>query len=122
MKASEAFYEDGFFLGEPSFDTLVYRAVREIPRGKVATYGQIARMAGHPGAARAVGNALHKNPDSSGTPCFRVVNAQGYLSGAFAFGGINVQRDRLLADGVEVVNYRVDLKRYQWRPERETDY
>lgn len=118
MKRSDVYCEEDYFLRAPSFDTLVYRAVREIPRGKVATYGQIARIAGHPGAARAVGNALHRNPDSSGTPCYRVVSARGDLSGAFAFGGIGVQRDRLLADGVEVVNYRVDLKRHQWRPDR----
>ena len=101
-------------MGSASFSSLVYRAVRQIPAGKVATYGQIARLTGHPGAARAVGNALHHNPDEFRTPCFRVVNAQGYLSGAFAFGGINEQRDRLRADGTEVVNYRVDLKKYQW--------
>lgn len=99
---------------EIGFEGKVYAAVRQIPPGKVATYGQIARLIGHPGAARAVGNALHRNPDSIGTPCFKIVNAAGFLSGAFAFGGIYEQRDRLRADGVEVVNFRVDLKKYQW--------
>ncbi len=99
---------------ENSFDAQVYAAVRQIPAGKVATYGQIARLIGHPGAARAVGNALHRNPDSIATPCFKIVNAAGFLSGAFAFGGIYEQRDRLRADGVEVVNFRVDLREYQW--------
>ncbi len=96
------------------FAALVYDAVRQIPPGRVATYGQIARLIGHPGASRAVGNVLHKNPDDIRTPCFKIVNAQGYLSGAFAFGGIYEQRDRLRADGVEVVNLRVDLQKYQW--------
>ena len=97
-----------------SFAEEVYAVVRGIPEGKVATYGQIALLAGHPCAARAVGNALHVNPDPEGTPCYRVVNSQGYLSGAFAFGGMYVQRDRLREDGVEVTNFRVDLKKYQW--------
>ena len=98
----------------PSFASEVYAMVRQVPAGKVVTYGQVARLIGHPGAARAVGNALHHNPDDMRTPCFKVVNSEGYLSGAFAFGGIYEQRDRLRADGVEVVNFRVDLKKYQW--------
>ena len=60
--------------------------------------------------ARAVGNALHKNPDPEHIPCFRVVNAKGELAGAFAFGGEDVQAELLRADGVEVINGRVDLK------------
>lgn len=58
---------------------------------------------------RAVGNALHKNPDPDNIPCFRVVNSKGELSGAFAFGGANVQAERLMADGVEVADGKVDL-------------
>lgn len=97
-----------------SFHSDVYAIVRQIPAGRVATYGQIARLVGRPGAARAVGNALHANPDGCGTPCYRVVNAKGELSGAYAFGGPREQRYLLEKDGVEVVNYRVDLKRFQW--------
>ena len=97
-----------------SFAQQVYETVKKIPSGKVATYGQIARLSGHPGAARAVGNALHKNPDPDHVPCFRVVNASGDLTGSFAFGGIYVQRDLLREDGVEVVNLKVNLKKYQW--------
>ena len=105
-----------------SFTSQVYAAVRRIPPGSVATYAQIARLAGHPGAARAVGNALHRNPyDNPHTvPCFRVVNSAGFLSGAFAFGGPAVQRGLLEADGVEVVNFRVDLEKYQWNGEEVT--
>lgn len=90
----------------------IYDVVCNIPKGKVATYGQVAALAGNPKMSRAVGNALHKNPDPDRIPCYRVVNAKGELSGAFAFGGKNVQAKRLMADGIEVVNGRVDLKKY----------
>ena len=90
----------------------IYEAVKRIPKGKVATYGQVAEMAGDKKMARAVGNALHKNPDPEHIPCFRVVNAKGELAGAFAFGGEDVQAELLRADGVEVINGRVDLEKY----------
>jgi O-6-methylguanine DNA methyltransferase len=90
----------------------IYEAVRRIPRGRVATYGQVAAMAGDPKMARAVGNALHKNPDPEHIPCYRVVNAKGELAGAFAFGGESVQAELLRADGIVVENGRVDLARY----------
>ena len=90
----------------------IYEAVRQIPKGHVATYGKVAEMAGHPRMSRAVGNALHKNPDPDHIPCYRVVNSKGELAGAFAFGGEEVQRKLLEADGIEVVNGKVDLKKY----------
>lgn len=90
----------------------IYEAVQKIPRGKVATYGQIAELAGDKKMARAVGNALHKNPDPDGIPCYRVVNAKGELSGEFAFGGAGAQAKLLKADGIEVKDGRVDLKKY----------
>ena len=90
----------------------IYEAVKKIPRGKVATYGQVAEMAGDKKRARAVGNALHKNPDPEGIPCYRVVNAKGGLAGEFAFGGEGAQRKLLEADGIAVVSGRVDLKKY----------
>ena len=90
----------------------IYEAVKKIPKGHVATYGRIAEMAGEPKMARAVGNALHKNPDPEHIPCFRVVNAKGELSGAFAFGGAGMQEKLLIEDGVEVINGKVDLKKY----------
>ncbi|WP_368076740.1 methylated-DNA--[protein]-cysteine S-methyltransferase [Eubacterium sp. AF15-50] len=90
----------------------MYEAVKKIPKGHVATYGRIAEMAGEPKMARAVGNALHKNPDPENIPCFRVVNSKGELSGAFAFGGENEQAKRLMEDGVEVVEGKVDLEKY----------
>lgn len=90
----------------------IYEAVRKIPRGKVATYGQVAELAGDKKMARAVGNALHKNPDPDTIPCYRVVNAKGELAGKFAFGGADVQAKLLEADGIEVIDDKVDLKKY----------
>ena len=90
----------------------IYEAVKKIPQGKVATYGQVAALAGNPGMCRAVGNALHKNPDPEHVPCYRVVNSKGELSGEFAFGGVGQQAKLLQADGIEVNNGRVDLQKY----------
>lgn len=90
----------------------IYEAVKKIPRGKVATYGQVAEMAGNKKMARAVGNALHKNPDPEKIPCYRVVNAKGELAGEFAFSGEGAQARLLQADGIAVVDGRVDLKIY----------
>lgn len=90
----------------------IYEAVKKIPRGMVATYGQVAELAGDKKMARAVGNALHKNPDPDTIPCYRVVNSKGELAGAFAFGGANVQADLLRADGIEVIDNKVNLKKY----------
>ncbi len=90
----------------------IYEAVKKIPKGKVATYAKVAEMAGNPRMCRAVGNALHKNPDPEGIPCYRVVNSKGECSGSFAFGGENAQAKRLLQDGIEVINGKVDLNKY----------
>ena len=90
----------------------IYDAVKRIPKGHVATYGQVAAMAGNPKMSRAVGNALHKNPDPENIPCFRVVNAKGELAGAFAFGGEGNQAKLLEEDGVVVVDGKVDLDVY----------
>ena len=95
----------------------IYEAVKKIPRGKVATYGQVAEMAGEKKMARAVGNALHKNPEPDVIPCYRVVNARGELSGEFAFGGAGRQAELLRKDGIVVENGRVDLEKYGMRVE-----
>lgn len=92
----------------------IYEAVKKIPYGHVATYSQIAEAAGDRKMARAVGNALHRNPDPDNIPCFRVVNAKGELAGEFAFGGSGAQAKLLEAEGVEVKDGKVDLERYQW--------
>ena len=104
--------EESYYLISDSPAKRIYEAVKKIPRGKVATYGQVAEMAGDKKMARAVGNALHKNPDPASIPCHRVVNAKGELAGGFAFGGAEVQAELLRAEGVEVVDGKVDLEKY----------
>lgn len=91
----------------------IYEAVKQVPYGRVATYAQIAEMAGDRKMARAVGNALHKNPDPDGIPCYRVVNSKGELAGKFAFGGARKQAELLEAEGIEVIGGKVDLNRFQ---------
>ena len=90
----------------------IYEAVKRIPKGHVATYAQVAEMAGDRKMARAVGNALHKNPDPSTIPCHRVVNAKGELAGEYAFGGAWKQAEILKKEGVESADGKVDLKKY----------
>ena len=92
----------------------IYAYLQTIPEGKVVTYGQIAGFLGDRHLARAVGNALHQNPDPERYPCYKVVNAQGKLSAQFAFGGLEGQQKRLEEDGVEVTGGKVDLGKYQW--------
>ena len=100
---------------ETTFSRLVYHFLTTIPRGKVVTYSQVAAAIGHPGAARAVGNALHVNPDPDGQPCYKVVNSKGCVAEHFGLGK-EEQIRRLQNDGIEVVDGRVDLSKYQWRP------
>ena len=98
-----------------SFYNKVYSAVKAIPKGKVATYGQIAALCGAPRAARVVGTALHHNPEPVITPCHRVVNRFGGLAPAFAFGGMDAQRSLLEEEGVRVGDDNaVDLSIYLW--------
>lgn len=93
----------------------IYDVVRRIPYGKVATYGQVAMIAGNPRWARAVGYALHANPDPEGIPCYRVVNRFGGVAPAFAFGGEERQAELLRAEGIEVSeDGKVDLNRFLW--------
>lgn len=98
-----------------NFFQQVYEIVRQIPEGRVTTYGHIARMLGRPRSARVVGYALHVNPEPGVTPCHRVVNREGRLAPGFAFGGTDVQRQLLEQEGV-VVNKGgfVDLSLYLW--------
>ncbi len=95
----------------------IYEVVRQIPRGKVATYGLVALLAGNPRLARVVGYALHVNPEPGIIPCHRVVNRMGEVSTAFAFGGENMQRILLSEEGVEFTpDGKVDLNIYLWKP------
>lgn len=93
----------------------IYEAVKTIPKGCVATYSQVAKMAGNEKMSRAVGNALHKNPSPGIIPCHRVVDAKGRLAGAFAFGGESVQAELLESEGVKVIDGKVDLAQYQMK-------
>ena len=96
------------------FFNKVYEVVKQIPKGKVATYGQIARLCGNPRMARQVGWALHVNPEPYVTPCHRVVNRNGRLAAAFAFGGENVQRTLLESEGVTFCGDNVDISKHLW--------
>lgn len=95
----------------------VYKYLLKIPNGKVVTYGQIAIYLGNPRLARVVGNILHNNPDEDKYPCYKVVNAKGRLAPSFAFGGMDKQKEKLQADGIEVKDDMVDLSKYQWNGE-----
>ena len=92
----------------------IYDVVKQIPYGKVATYGQVAALAGNRKWSRVVGYALHVNPDPENIPCYRVVNRFGEASKAFAFGGENRQIELLKAEDIEFVDGRVDMDKYQW--------
>ena len=99
-----------------SFFDRVYRAVCMIPRGKVATYGQIAMICGSPRASRVVGYALHHNPRPGERPCHRVVNRVGRPAPEFAFGGPEIQRELLRGEGVSFDEQgNVIMKEHQWQ-------
>ncbi|MFT8355963.1 MGMT family protein [Bifidobacterium aquikefiri] len=113
---------------ELNFSERVYEQVCRIPRGSVATYGQIAALAGNPRNARVVGYALHSNPKPGIIPCHRVVFRDGSLAPGFAFGGPERQRELLEAEGISFIppkdneskpagadGWLVDLARCQWK-------
>lgn len=104
--------KESYYLISDNPTKRIYDAVKRIPKGRVATYGQVAQMTGDVKMCRAVGNALHKNPNPDLIPCYRVVNSKGKLSGEFAFGGAGAQQKLLEADGIEVINSTVDLGKY----------
>ncbi|MBO5852292.1 MAG: MGMT family protein [Clostridia bacterium] len=91
----------------------IYELVKTIPKGRVATYGQVALFAGNPRWARVVGYALHNNPSPETIPCHRVVNREGRVADAFVFGGGNAQRSLLEKEGIVFeADGRIDLKKY----------
>ena len=96
----------------------IYSVVKQIPKGKVASYGLVAAIAGNPRWSRVVGYALHVNPEPGVIPCHRVVTRNGEVSKAFAFGGENMQRLMLAEEGVEFLDDgRVDMTRFAWNGE-----
>lgn len=97
-----------------SFRDLVYELVSRIPKGKVATYGQIAAIAKRPNAARAVGAFMRTNPNAPTVPCHRVVAHDGSLTGYSMGKGIATKREMLLQEGVCFINHRVDLNKSLW--------
>lgn len=97
-----------------NFKSKVYRICSSIPKGKVATYGQLARLAGKPKAARAVGVFMKNNPDAPIVPCHRVVASDGKLTGYSGIGGVNKKKKMLIAEGVSLKNNKVDLSISKW--------
>lgn len=96
----------------------IYAVVSKIPEGKVATYGQVAALAGNPRWSRVVGYALHSNPAPGIIPCHRVVNREGKTAPSFAFGGEDIQKSLLQNEGIIFGSDGcIDLKIYGWKPE-----
>jgi len=98
----------------------IWSVIRKIPRGRVATYGQIAELAGLEGHARQVGYALHNLPERSDVPWHRVVNSRGEISPRSAGDSHELQKFLLEEEGVEFdLRGRLELKKFQWREKRE---
>lgn len=93
----------------------IYLALQSIPAGKVIAYGQLAQLAGRPGAARQIGKVLSNLPENTELPWHRVVNAQGRISLPIASAGYALQHKRLAAEGVEVIAGKINLQRFGWR-------
>lgn len=101
---------------EPTREQRIWQVVLAIPPGRVASYGQVADMAGLGRQARFVGKALGKLPEGHSVPWFRVIRTTGQI--AFAMGSDTFERQKALLqeEGVEVVNGRVSMRRFRWRP------
>ena len=97
-----------------SFYAKVYKAVKRIPKGKVATYKQIAKLAGNSKAARAVGTAMKLNPDMKTIPCHRVVGSDGAMHGYSAKNGTKSKMEMLNEEGIIFIGNKVDLKNCKW--------
>ncbi len=97
------------------FKEKIYALAKQIPKGKVATYGQLATLAGSPGASRAVGMCMSTNKTPETIPCHRVVASNGKLTG-YAFGGITKKKEILEKEGIKFINNNIDLKTYLWNP------
>lgn len=101
---------------ELTFNQKVKNLAKQIPIGKVATYGQIAKLAGSPGASRAVGMIMSKNDSPNTMPCHRVVASNGKLTG-YAFGGLTKKKEILEQEGVQFLGDKVDLENSKWYPQ-----
>jgi O-6-methylguanine DNA methyltransferase len=96
------------------FRDRVYEITKIIPKGKVVTYGQLARLSGSPRAARAIGMCMRTNPNAPHTPCHRVVGADGSLIGYSGGDGVSTKKKMLIEEGVFFIDDKVDLTRSQW--------
>lgn len=101
-------------LTKSPFFQKVYEVVSQIPRGKVLTYKDVAILAGSPGAMRAVGMAMKTNPDTTIVPCHRVVAADGSMHGYSGQGGVVSKLSKLKAEGVTLLENKVDLSASRW--------
>lgn len=101
---------------QKTFREKIYDLTKQIPKGKVATYGQLAGLAGSPGAARAVGMLMKTNAHPEIIPCYKVVASDGSLTGYSVGKGVITKKEKLLHDGVKFTNDKVDLKTSQWSP------
>ncbi|NOU50326.1 MGMT family protein [Pseudoalteromonas sp. JBTF-M23] len=99
---------------DEEFKARVYTLIGAIPKGKVAAYGQLAKMAGAQNQSRAVGRLLKNLPEGSSLPWHRVINSQGKISFALNSDKYKQQRQLLEAEGVEFQNNKIRLKTYQW--------
>lgn len=103
-------------MASSDFTRRVYQITRQIPKGRVATYGQLAALVGRPRSARAVGMAMKTNPNAPRVPCHRVVAANGALTGYSAFRGLVTKKAMLIREGVVFKGDKVDLTQCQWQP------
>ena len=99
------------------FNEKCYEILRRVPRGKVTTYGELAKAIGSPKAARAVGNAMNKNPYAPRVPCHRGVGSDGSLVG-FA-SGLDDKKKMLKKEGIEIVNGKIDLGKFRFKFNRQ---
>ena len=99
---------------EAKLNEMIWQVVAAIPQGKVATYGQIARLCGYPGYARYVGQTLKLLPHGTLLPWHRVINARGEISFPIGNNGYEMQRSRLVQEGIEFKGEKISLRRYQW--------
>jgi O-6-methylguanine DNA methyltransferase len=98
-----------------TFTEKVYKIAESIPEGRVATYKQIATLAGIPNASRAVGMSMKKNPYAPRVPCHRVVSSDGRLNGYSGIGGIEKKKKMLIEEGVLFNNDKIDLAKSLWK-------
>ncbi len=101
---------------EPTYQEKIWQVVSMIPEGKVATYGQVAELAGLPRMARAVGRTLSQLPKDTQLPWFRVINAKGMISFPAESDAYKRQKSLLEADGITLLKGKVPLKTYRWQP------